>query len=171
MQALGLVWGELDISAPDYRERFVTLDAPKHSGAKLMLDVWANCRRHGGMIVGRDLPSRAVSSVLRNLAVYEPIENGGDWTVRIAGTAFYRRFGRDVTGARFSDLFEPDIFESNRRLLEQVVAEHAPAVREVERVQGSRTAIRFELLLLPVRSPDRKADWIAAGLFFHDWVR
>ena len=171
MQALGLIWGEVDNRAPDYRERSARLDAPKHPGAVLTLRVWQERGGADGFRVGRDIPSRALSRVLRNLAVYEPIDGARDFRVRIAGTAFYRRFGRDVTGERFSELFDPEVFAHNRAILAQTIESGVPTVIEYECAQGSRVPVHHECLLLPVRSPDGAARWALTGLFFHDWAR
>jgi len=171
MQALGLSWGEADSRAPDCREYCVRLGAPTHSGASLMLRVWQSRMAADGFQVGRDVPSRALSRVLRNLAVYEPVDGARDIRVRLAGTAFYRRFGRDVTGARFSELFDLPAFAQYRDLLIEIIESGSPTVLAIERGQGSRAPMRYECLLLPVLSPDRAAHWVLAGLFFHDQVR
>ena len=171
MQALGFSWGEVDSRAPDYRECCTRLDAPRHPGAGLVLRVWQERVAAGGFLVGRDVPSRALSRVLHNLAVYEPVDSARDIRVRLAGTTFYRRFGRDVTGARFSELFGSAAFAQNRDLLIGTIESGSPTVLAIERTQGSRTPMRTECLLLPVLSPDRAAHWILAGLFFHDRVR
>ncbi len=170
MQALGLVWGDVDSRARDYRERSILIETPTHPGAVLTLSVWRKRMREGGFVIGRDIPSRALSSVLRNLAVYEPIDGGQDFRVRIAGTAFYRRFGRDVTGERFSALFDPSEFSEKSRFLHEMAQTSQPVCLDIERAQGSRASARFELLVMPVRAPRRDENWALAGIFFHDWV-
>ena len=171
MQALGLIWGEVDSRAPDYRECCVRAEAPKHPGADLVLRVWQERVAAGEFLVGRDVPSRMLSHVLHNLAVYEPVEGARDIRVRLAGTAFYRRFGRDVTGARFSELFDPPAFARNRDLLIETIQSGNPTVLAIERAQGSRVPMRYECLLLPVLAPDRAAHWVLAGRVFHDGPR
>lgn len=171
MQALGLIRGEVDSRAPDYRECCVRLIAPKHAGADLVLRVWQERVAAGGFLVGRDVPSRVLSRVLHNLAVFEPVAGARDIRVRLAGTAFYRPFDRDVTGARFSELFDPPAFERNCNLLIETIQSGNPTVLAIERAQGSRVLTRYECLLLPVLSPDRAAHWVLAGLFFEDGPR
>jgi hypothetical protein len=168
MQALGLVWGEVDSRAPDYRESSVSIERPVHPGAHLALSIWR--AQEDGLVVGRDIPSRKISSVLRNLAIYEPLDDGADFRVRVAGTAFYRRFGRDITGGRMSDMFDPHDFAQKRNSILETLETGEPQFFEVERAQGSRRSVRFELLLLPILAPDRLTDWALTGLFFHDWV-
>lgn len=170
MQALGLVWGEVNNRASDCRERSTLLEEPAHPGARQTFAVWKSRTKNSGFVVGRDVPSRKLSSVLRNLAVYEPLQNGNDYRVRIAGTAFYRRFGRDVTGERLSDLLQGTDFAATCSLLADVVESGQPLFIDVERAHGSRPPVRFEGAFLPVLAPDRSPGWILAGLFFQDWV-
>jgi hypothetical protein len=170
MQALGLVWGEVDSRAPDYRERTTFIGGPKHPGARLTLTVWRQAMAADGFVIGRDVPSRKLSSVLRNLAVYEPVDGGRDFHVRIAGTAFYRRFGYDITGKTVSGLFGPDSFAEKRDILNRMIESGTPVFAELERAQGTRMPMRFEVLLLPVLAPRRAAGWVMTGIFFQDWV-
>ena len=171
MQALGLIWGDVDSRAPDYWENATRLDAPAHPGAVATLRAWRERQGADGFRVGRDIPSRALSRVLRNLAVCEPIEEARDFRIRIAGTAFYRRFGRDITGERFSNLFACDTFAHNRSILIETMESGIPASIGYERAHGSRVISRHECLVLPVFSPDGAARWALTGLFFDDWAR
>lgn len=171
MQALGLVWGEVDSRAPDFRESSARIEGPRHPGARLAFDVWQERMAAGGFVVGRDIPSRALSSVLRNLAVYEPIEDGEDFRIRIAGTAFFRRFGYDVTGRRLSDLFAPLLFARIRDGVHEMFETGEPVSVAVEHAQGSRATLSFEILFVPVTAPGGMGQWALTGMFFDDWVR
>src|SRR6202012_1954162 len=103
-QALGLIWKDFG-STPDVQETCTPLRAPVHFGARLLFSHWQEKQAAGGMIVGRDIPSRAITSALRHLILYEPLEGGHDFRIRLAGSANLRRFSRDVTGMRLSELF------------------------------------------------------------------
>lgn len=170
MQALGLVWGDVDSHAPDYHYQRVTLDEPQHPDAQLTLRVWRARVADGGFVVGRDIPSRELLGVLRSLGVYEPVDGGRDFRMRIAGTAFYRRFGQEVTGSLMSDLFDPQAFQNIRNEMAAVIAHNTPVSVAVERTQGGRAAARTEILVLPVTAPDHVGHWGMVGLFFEDWV-
>ena len=82
MQALGLVWGNLDSVAANLEEVRTRIDVPSQYGARLLLDYWRARQAEDGFVVGRDVPSRRLACVLRNLAIYEPIEDGRDFRVR-----------------------------------------------------------------------------------------
>jgi hypothetical protein len=166
MQALGQVWGRVDPRAPDLKETAAPLAAPTLRGAQILLDVW---REAGdGFVVGRDIPSRSLSSILRNLAVLEPIDGARDFRARVAGTALLRRFGRDVTRANMSELYAPAIFERRRNWLIEAIARARPVIHRIEMQQGSRRPLSFELIYLRVLAPDRASPWVLAGFFFED---
>lgn len=170
MQAVGLVWGEMDSTAPDFQARNALIEEPHHPGAKQTFEVWRERMAQGGFIVGRDIPSRALASVLRNLAVYEPFESGEDFRIRIAGTAFFRRYGYDVTGRRLSELFEGALFERIRDGVNAMFETKQPVSIAVEHEQGDRKPLRFEILFLPVTAPGHAGQWALVGMFFDDWT-
>jgi hypothetical protein len=169
MQALGLVWGDVDTPSYEPDEHSMPLAAPVHFGARLLFEYWEERAAHGGIVIGRDVPSRKLSSILRNLAVYEPLE--GDFRVRLAGAAFLRRFGRDVGGARLSELFDGRAFERRRDNLLEILRTGQPAIHDVQVPQRKRAPLHFEALALPALSPTRTTGWLLGGMFFHDWSR
>jgi hypothetical protein len=170
MQALGLVWRDVDSISPDSEEHPVSKSAPEHFGAKLTFHNWQEKHRSGGFVVGRDLPSRALAGVLRNLAIYEPMQGGADFRVRVAGTGLVRRYGCDVTGLLLSQLYEPLAFE--RQVAQMAKTRHGAQVfAEVRMVRGPRVELQYEMLQLPVRSPDLQQSWVMGGFFYSDWAR
>ena len=170
MQALGLVWRDVDPISPDCEEVSVAKDRPSHPGAQLIYRNWSEYREDGGLVVGRDLPSRALAGVLRNLAVYEPVGGTADFRVRVAGTGLVRRYGCDVTGLPLSQIYEQHAFERQRDLM-TAIRNGARAFFDVDMVRAGRTELQYESLFLPVRSPDLQQRWVLAGIFYHDWVR
>lgn len=170
MQALGLVWGNLNPLTADLDEACTEIAKPKQFGANLLLEQWRIKAEHGGFIVGRDVPSRALACVLRNLALYEPIDGGTDFRVRLAGSTFIRRFGQDVTGFRLSQIYSPQNFERQCADLLAVVTGEAPHIADVTLVRDSRVYLRYESVRLPVRAPNRTSVWVLGSLFCFDWV-
>lgn len=170
MQALGLVWRDVDSISPDCDEYCIPKDAPSHSGAELAHQNWRDKHANGGFVVGRDLPSRALAGVLRNLAIYEPVDDGADFRLRVAGTALVRRYGCDVTGLLLSQLYEPRAFERQQEQIAKV-QQGEPLFCDVRITRGGRLQLHYELLLLPVRSADFSQSWVLGGFFYHDWAR
>ena len=171
MQALGLVWGQLDPVNASLREVCTPLAEPVQYGAKLLFDHWQARRDTSmGFVVGRDVPSRTLAPILRSLALYEPVDSMKDFRFRLAGTAFMRRFGRDVTGMKLSGIYDPETFEAQRLALAEVIETGSPGFSDVKVTRDNRIYLRFESLRLPVLSPDRKETWVMGGLFYSDWA-
>jgi hypothetical protein len=170
MKALGLVWGNIDSATTDLEEIRTRIDAPTQYGAQILVDHWRACVAGGGFVVGRDVPSRPLASVLRSLALYEPVEGMADFRVRLAGTAFMRRFGRDVTGLKLSEIYGPPSLAIQRSNLAQVIASSEPFIWDVTVARDDRPFLRYEAVRLPVLSPDRKERWVMGGLFYSDWT-
>jgi hypothetical protein len=171
MQALGLVWRGVDATAADALEKRVRIPEPIHFGARLLFDNWRKRRAKDGFVVNRDVPSRALASVLRNLIVYEPQDGARDFRVRLAGSALIRRFDCDITGLKLSELFDRTSFECHRDAMVDIVQTDTPSILDVKLVAKGRTQLHFEVLGLPVQSPDKSAVWVLGGLFYYDWTK
>jgi hypothetical protein len=169
VQALGQIWGDVDPLARDFEEVSTRLHEPVHYGARLLFSHWEEKQREGGFQLGRDLPSRALSTTLRNLMIFEPAADGSDLRVRLAGSALLRRFGRDVTGLMLFDLFAGAQFERHRSQMADMLIDGEPFFRDVARKKGRNNRLHFEVLGLPVRS-ESGAPWALTGTFYHDWV-
>lgn len=170
MQALGLVWGNLDPVAQNLEELRTEIPTPTQYGACLLLDQWKTREQRGGFVVGRDVPSRDLASILRNIALYEPVDEARDFRVRLAGSAFMRRFGRDITGLTLSKIYGSPDFEEKRAALSGIIHSKKPVIVDVKILRNARTLMRFEGLGLRVLSPDRKDVWVMGGLFYSDWL-
>ena len=169
MQALGLVWRDVD--AAGVQEKRTRILEPVHFGAKLLVDTWRRRRGKDGFVVGRDVPSRPLASILRNLIVYEPMGGARDFRVRLAGSALIRRFDCDITGLKLSELFDPVSYECHRNAMVEIMQEDKAAFLDVKLASKSRTELHFEIVGLPVLSPDRSASWVLGGLFYYDWTK
>jgi hypothetical protein len=169
MQALGLIWGDNDPRAGDVEESATPLREPVHFGARLLFKYWSEKQEKGGLIVGRDLPSRALGPTLRNLALFEPIAGGSDFFVRLAGSAFLRRFGRDITGCTLSELFDSVTFERHRDRLADMILDRRHFSLDMKLKKSGRDSQHFEVLGLPVLH-ESGTRWALTGIFYHDWV-
>ena len=168
MQALGLVWDAVDPLTADLSETATQIPDPVHFGARLLFERWRELQGGDGFIVGRDVPVRQLGGILRNLAVYEPIDECHDFRARLAGMAFLRRFGRDITGLRLSEIFREPGLERHRANMTLVVRSGTPQAFDVKMQRGRKTFLHAEALRLPVQSADRTATWVLSGLFYYD---
>jgi hypothetical protein len=170
MQALGLVWRDVDSISPDSDEISIPKDQPAHPGAELTFENWQEKHKAGGFVVGRDLPSRALAGVLRNLAIYEPVDGGADYRMRVAGTGLVRRYGCDMTGMLLSQLYESSPFKRQHEAMTNA-ASGTSLFFDVRVMRAGRLELQYESLLLPVLSPDLTRRWVMVGFFYPDWVR
>ena len=170
MQALGLVWDGIDPLEADAQEKRIAIREPVHFGARLLFDNWRKLHADSGFVVHRDVPSRALASVLRNLVVYEPVEQGRDFRARLAGSALIRRFDCDITGLKLSELFDPATFQTHRKMMQRVIDTGEHAALDIHLLVQGRSQLHFEVLCLPVLSPDRTEAWPLIGLFYYDWA-
>ncbi|HEY4123066.1 MAG TPA: PAS domain-containing protein [Rhizomicrobium sp.] len=169
MQALGLVWGDVDSKAAGFQEVFTVMREPSHYDARHLFECWRERNAEGGFVIGQHVPSRALARVMSHLVVYEPLEDAEDFRARLAGTSLLRRFGRDISGSKLSEMFEPDAFEAQRDDMRVLLRTGRPCVLEVKATIDNYPVLHFEIVALPVLAPDRETPWILSGLFYYDW--
>lgn len=143
------------------------LDAPVHRDAQFLYVEWRRYASTGGFIVGIHVPSRALARVLPALSLYDPVDGGRDFHVRLAGTALRRRFGRDITGAKLSDLFSGKSFDYFAARMRRVLKDGQPFFLELGVEHLGLPRLRFEWLGLQVFSPDCRCPWIMTGHFLY----
>jgi hypothetical protein len=132
-----------------------------------LLDVWYT-HQPEGMIVGRHVPSRDLAPLLSSLVLYEPVNEGDDWRIRLAGAAMLRRFGRDVAGSLISNLYAHDHFNIIRARALAVVEMNRPQIDDVCIRNSARTLQHFETVHVPVYASDGITRWDMAGYFYFD---
>src|SRR5215469_4739205 len=115
MQTLGFL---LEL-APNHESGFEQCEtrraAPCHRDARALYDFWTE--RGQALVMGRDLPSRRIASLLPNLAILDYRAAKRDFRVRLAGFALMRRFGRDIGQHYLSEVLPKPAFDDFRTLL------------------------------------------------------
>ncbi|HEY0301534.1 MAG TPA: PAS domain-containing protein [Rhizomicrobium sp.] len=143
------------------------VDAPRHRDAKTFLDYWQSCvDKSGGFVVGRDIPNRAIARLLRSIIVTEPVDGGADFHMRLAGSGVRRRFGDEIRGQMLSDLHSPEDFRQHLASSNEVLATGKPLIVDSRLKRGAIEELHAEVVLLPVKSPDGKHDWVLVGMFY-----
>lgn len=166
MRALGLVWRVFTLA--EGREIHVARGEAVHQGARHLLTCWQACERDGCFTVGRDIPSRELARVLGNVALFQPLPPG-DFLVRLAGEAMRRRYGRDVAGARLSELTDAARFPVESARWRAVLENAEPFIEEVRVMEDGRLGLCYESVALRVLAADGVTPWVMTGIFFHDW--
>jgi hypothetical protein len=150
-----------------WRDEFAALAEPHHPSAKRLLAFWEN-RPADGLVVGRDFPSRVIADLLSYLTLWEPTQAGSDFRVRLAGAAVCRRFGRDVKGALFSELFSADDFRHHFEETRELMQTGKAKVVESRLFDGNVQRLHQEVVILPVLAPNRIDQWVVVGIFYFD---
>ena len=147
---------------------FKSVEAVSHRDSRSLLDFWHQRLGEGGIVVGRDIPSRSIARLLSNLVVYEPVDGNSDFRIRIAGAAMRRRFPIDVRGVLLSQLHPPANFAEYRRIVQAVVETGTVRIVDSRLWQEGVETMRSEIVILPVKAPDLVTTWVLVGLFRFD---
>ena len=151
--------------------RFVrtVLDRPNHPNAQALLEFWREHEKAGGIRMGRDIPSRALAKFLPNIIIAEPLNNWADARIRLAGTAFMERFGRDVAGELTSHLYadDPDGAALLLKLARQAAEIRKPGMIDLRIRADEIEVFHIETVLLPIFAPDGATCWALVGAFRH----
>lgn len=119
-----------------------------------------------GIVIGRDVPSRAIARLLSQIVVYRPIDGGRDFVVHIAGDSVRRRFSADITGKKLTELFPPEECPIRSGTLVEAMERNEPRMVTIGHSNGSLEILRLELLILPALSPDRSEMWPLIFCFY-----
>jgi hypothetical protein len=156
-----------DGSHYDLEHRMVVVQTPVHPCSIQLLNYWRECEARGGMRMGRDIPSRAIASLLKDLCVSEPIDDWADARVRLAGSSMTEYFGRDVSGMLMSEIHGGG--ESEWRTMmngaRYATAHNKPGTIEQTLLDNGRVVLRQEMTGVPIWSPDGEARWLVTGTF------
>ena len=152
---------------PKRGARIIQLAEPTLPKAIKLIEFW-RAHQPQGVVVGHHVPSREIAPLLSSLVLYEPVNDGEDWRIRLAGAALLRRFGRDVAGHLISALYPRDHFLILRSRAINVLKSNAPHTDDVVIRSSERTLQHFETVHLPVYAPDRSAQWDMAGYFYFE---
>lgn len=147
------------------RDEYRTMPAPTHSGAQKLLAFW-KARPADGIVVGRDVPSRAIAAILNNIAIFEPVDGGRDLKVRLAGSSLRRRFDGEITGKLMSELFPPEDFRDHLKQTLLGLKTDTAVIINSHLISGAVEKMHMEVVVLPILAPDRVSKWVLAGLFY-----
>lgn len=118
---------------------------------------------------GRFAPSRAdidptrLTYILPRVLMFDVLDGGRDFRVRLAGSATYGLHGRDVTGMLLSEFQPPAFRDSVMASYRQIVRDHCPLyLRNAYRQYGVEIDA-YHVLRLPLSSDGRNVNIILVG--------
>jgi hypothetical protein len=137
----------------------------RHGDAQKLLAYW-EARPPDGIVIGRDIPSRSIASLLSSILIWEPVQDGSDMRVRLAGASLEKRYGYDVKGRLMSEMFPPEAFVDHLRETMSVIKTGKSAIIEARLRAGTVEKMHIEVVLFPVFAPDRKSKLVLTGTFY-----
>ena len=121
---------------------------------------WSS-RRHGpGLPSRRDLHPGDIKRLLPTLSLIDVESEPLDFRVRLAGTALYDVYGREITGRRLGDIYNSAAADYWRVELAKVVAEGRPAVGVHSLAWRGASHLSLLWLRLPLASNGGDVDMI-----------
>ena len=165
MQQVSKMSDKFDTAIAGLRDDHKVLEAPTLIKAQELFAFW-KMHEKDGIVIGRDIPSRAVAGLLSSIAIYVPENDGADFRVHLAGTSVRKRFGGEITGERMSDLFLPADFLDHSKALREVLNTGQPLVLDSRLSAGVVEKLHTELVILPVLAPNKIDKWVLVGFFY-----
>jgi len=122
---------------------------------------WAGLRRRGGALPGRrDLDPGRIKRLLPTVSLTQVVGSPRDYRLRLAGTALYGVYGREITGRKLEDVYASDAVEYWRRELDQVVEERRPRVGQHSMAWRGASHMNLLWLRLPLATNGKDVDVI-----------
>lgn len=147
------------------QSEFVPIDGLTHPNAEAALQFWAE-RPSDGIHIGRDVPSRLIARLLSHVTIYEPLSDGSDFKVHLAGSGIRRRFGRDITAETMAQIYSPSDMPVRLETLLEVVSCNEPRMTRITHRAGKVDVLKMELLQLPVVAPNGHDRWVLTFVFY-----
>ena len=148
-------------------EYYGLVPEPRHPDAVKLLDYWKACMAKGhGFVVGRDIPARSIASILRSVVVCEPLPDGSDLKLRLAGANVRRRFQGEIKGSLLSQIYPGEDFSHHLSASIDVIRSGKPSTFDTSLKRDGIQELHSEILVLPVTAPDLKAAWVLIGMFY-----
>jgi hypothetical protein len=119
---------------------------------------WASLRQGPRLPARRDIDPAGFKRLLPSITLTDVL--GGEFRIRLAGTALYPVYGREITGRTLAEVYTPAAADYWRTELSRVAAERRPAAG-VHNL-GWRGASHMSLLWLrlPLASDGERVDMI-----------
>jgi hypothetical protein len=139
---------------------------PAHEDAKELFAYWSDCTRASDFVMGRDVPARAITRLTKHLNVIEPVGAGEDFRFRLVGSELTHRIGRNITGMLVSEVYPDIVVKDFLASLNKVITTGTPVFQSVRVVGLVGEVRRPEVVMVPMKSPDRSATWILHCVFY-----
>jgi hypothetical protein len=121
---------------------------------------WAS-RRRGARLPGRrDIDPAAFKRLLPTISLIDVTEGGRDYRLRLAGTALYGVYGREITRKTLAEVYNTAAADYWRVELGQVVADRKPGVGVHSLAWRGASHLSILWLRLPLASNGYDVDMV-----------
>ena len=121
---------------------------------------WASLRRGARLPARRQLDPREIKRLLPTVSLIDVAREPLDFRMRLAGTALYGVYGREITGKRLSEIYSASAADYWRTELGKVVADGRPAAGVHNLAWRGAAHLSILWLRLPLAGNGRDVDMI-----------
>lgn len=127
--------------------------------ATTLYDYWTRQRGRQALPLRSAIEPADIAGILPDVFILEHAEAQAP-LFRLAGTRICAQFARELKGTGFDRLFAPDLRERVGRIAENVMAQTAPTILNIQLVDGALDTTQAEIMMLPLATQGRTADRI-----------
>ena len=147
---------------------FVPVEKLEHPELKKLLDYWKEKRGQRPMPSRTDISPHDLKSALRTLQLYDVIDGGEDFYVRIMGGTVSGTFDFNPNGHRLSE--HAGSQEGMLRVLQRLVREQIPLVCRFHRVVSEGVTVYSTSLLLPLGEGGVITHILGQSVLREEWM-
>ena len=125
-----------------------------------MFAYWASLRRGASLPARVDLHPSSMKRLLPTVSLIDVVGEPRDYRLRLAGTALYGVYGREITGRKLDDVYNTAASEYWRKELDKVVDERRPGVGVHSLAWRGAPHMSILWLRLPLASNGKDVDMI-----------
>jgi len=127
--------------------------------ATTLYDYWTRQRGRQALPLRSAIEPADIAGILPDVFILEHAEAKAP-LFRLAGTRICAQFARELKGTGFDRLFASDLRDRVGRIAENVMAQTAPTILNIQLVDGALDTTQAEIMLLPLATQGRTADRI-----------
>ncbi|HEY8949419.1 MAG TPA: PAS domain-containing protein [Rhizomicrobium sp.] len=166
-QALGFVLERSPRRQNHLEHSIAEMERTANPSALSLIDAWGKSQARGGMVMGRDFPSRRFAGLLPNILLLEKLERVRDFRVRLAGFGMLCFYGFDPSGRRLGEIFEGEKHKARCNVLCRVLRCHRPGMALSRLSQDGETFLEREIVCLPVLAFDARTPLVLVASFWN----
>lgn len=147
---------------------FVPVDKVENPELKKLLDYWKEKRGSRAMPSRGDVSPQDLRSALKTLQLFDVIDDGEDFYVRVMGAAVSGTFDFNPNGHRLSE--HSGSQDGLLRVLQRLVREQIPLICRFHRVVSEGLTVHSTALLLPLGEDGQITQILGQSVLREEWI-